>query len=360
MNKRPRGIATGCLIAILFVCACRKHATDPSVAYDWAFSTPEAQGLNPQRLSDAFNQAGQLGFVHSLLIVRNGFLVAERYFNGYDANDAHNVRSVSKSFISALVGIALREGFLHNLDQKILDFFPEYVTPGMDPRKYDITIQHLLTMTAGFDHEHNLFFQIYNSANWIQTTLQLPLLYDPGERFLYNTFETHLLSGILTKATGMSTLEFAQTHLFEPLGIAVNRWEQDSQGVYFGGTDMFFAPRDMARFGYLYLQDGLLDGEQIVPSDWVGDAVQYAAGGDWTWGEGTNLGYGYLWWIGTLGGYHVYFALGHGGQYIMNIPALHMIIVTTSYSNIDWDTADEQERSVLQFMADFILPAVQD
>ncbi|MFQ6116616.1 MAG: serine hydrolase domain-containing protein, partial [bacterium] len=333
---------------------------ETSESYNWEVSTPEEQGLDSQILADAFEEAGQRPFVRSILIVKNGYLVAEQYYRGFDRDDAHNVKSVSKSFLSALVGIALREQYLDSLGQKMLDFFPEYVTPDLDPRKYNITIRHLLMMRAGIDHERNNYSQIYSSDNWIKTTIELPLLFDPGEQFYYNTFQTHLLSAILTKATGMSTLDFANRYLLEPSHISVKDWEQGPQGYYFGGNNMFFTPRDMARFGYLYLKGGVLDGEQIVPADWVVASVtDYTGNQDWTWGELRNINYGYLWWLGEMNDYSMQLAIGYGGQFIILIPALNMIIVTTCNSNTDWDTADAQEQSVLELAANHILPAIK-
>ena len=332
---------------------------DSYLPHEWKTSSPEAQGLNSRILNQAFREARQRGFINCILVVRNGYLVAEQYFNGYDKKDAHRVMSVSKSFLSALIGIAFRENLLDSLEQKMLDFFPEYVTPNLDQRKRDISIRHLLTMKAGIDHEQNNYFEIYTSANWIETTIELPLLSDPGERFRYNTFQTHLLSGILTKASAMSTLAFANTNLMEPLGITVQAWERDPQGIYFGGNGMEFTARDMAWFGWLYLNNGCLDGEQIVPAEWVEASLTNHTG--WqnlTWGELHDYNYGYLWWLGKIKEYEIFLALGHGGQTIINFPALNLVVVTTAQSYVDWDTADAQERSVLDVVANFILPSV--
>jgi CubicO group peptidase (beta-lactamase class C family) len=351
------------LIGFLLLLTCQKNPTEPGKdsAYDWEISTPEEQGMDSEILSAAFLEAKNRAFIDGIVIIKNGYLVAEKYFNGYTKNSAHNVMSVSKSFLSALAGIAFREGYLDSLNQKMINFFPEYIYPDMDSRKYNITIRHLLMMRAGIDHEENNYFQIYNSANWIKTTIELPLLFDPGTKFYYNTFQTHLLSAIITKASNMSTLEFANKFLIKPLGISVHQWEQDPQGYYFGGNSMFFTPRNMARLGYLYLHGGNIEGNQIVPAQWVQESLTNFTGfTDNAWGDLKNYNYGYLWWLGELKGYKVFFALGHGGQYIMNFPALDMIIVTTSESRVDWDSADEQERSVLNVMADYILPALKN
>ena len=330
-------------------------------SYAWQTSSPAVEGLDPQALKAGLTAAGQLPFVNSVLVVRHGRLVAERYYNGHGRNDAHNVRSVSKSFVSALVGIAFRERLLLSLEQQALDFFPEQVSREIDPQKRLITLRHLLRMQAGFDHDHNTFGPLRASADWVAATFALPLLFAPGERFSYNTFETHLLSAILTRATGTSTLVFAESYLLEPLDIALHDWTQDPQGVYFGGTDMFFTPRDLARFGQLYLDRGRLDGEQIVPADWVDASLTGSVHReDWSWGAVRNLDYGYLWWLGEISGQTLFFALGHGGQFVLCFPELDMVAVTASASEVDWDRADQQERAVLEWVRQHLLPAVID
>ena len=351
------------LITLLVLPNCHKNPTESGTdsAYNWELSKPDAQGMDSEILNAALVEAKNRTFIDGLVIIKNGYLIAEEYYNGYSKNSAHNVMSVSKSFLSALAGIALREGYLDSLNQKMIDFFPEYIYPAMDSRKNDITVRNLLMMRAGIDHEQNNYFQIYNSANWIKTTLELPLLSDPGIKFRYNTFQTHLLSAIITKASNMSTLEFANKFLIKSLGISIHQWEQDPQGYYFGGNSMFFTPRDMARLGYLYLHGGIIDGNQIVPAQWAVESITNFTGfTDLTWGDLKNYNYGYLWWLGELKGYRVFFALGHGGQFIMNFPELDMIIVATSESKVDWDTADEHERSVMNVIANYILPALKD
>ncbi|MBN1272051.1 MAG: serine hydrolase [Candidatus Aminicenantes bacterium] len=297
------------------------------VSYNWPQSPPEAQGFNSEIFEKASRHAEKLGFVNSLLVVRNGYLIHEEYFNGIDKDTPQKIASVSKSFIGALVGIALREGLM-TLDQKMIDFYPDYVTPNMDPRKNDITIRHLLQMLGGFWDVDTMY-----SSNRIKYAIEyIPLYSDPGTAFHYSTIGVHLLSGIITRSSGMSTLDFAQMFLFDPLEISVAAWSQDPAGIYTGGFGMEFTPRNMARFGYLYLQEGEIKGIRIIsenyhqesriPSDLSEnelagcDAVQ-------------ESGYGYLWWIAKMGDTWTYLARGSGGQYIIVIPELKMVIVLT-------------------------------
>ena len=346
-------------IFFIFV-SCSDEPTNPEISsYNWPTSTPENQGMNSQFIQQAFQQGENYGYVDCILVIRNGYLVAEKYFNGFSKNKPHNVMSVSKSFLSAITGIALRDGYLNGINEKMLDFFPEYIYPNIDTRKYNITIRNLLMMRMGIDHDHNLYNQISNSSNWIKTTIELPLIYDPGTRFCYNTFQTHLLSAIITKASGMSTMDFAKKYLLEGMNINCAEWWKDPQGYYFGGNSMHFTPRDMARLGYLYMNNGQLNGEQIVPADWVEESLtNYTNFNNSTWGDLDKVNYGYLWWLGEIKGYEVFLAIGHGGQFVINFPNLNMIVVTTADWQLDWEIADQHERSVLSIVADFIVPAI--
>lgn len=343
--------------------ACEKDQSPlvPSRDTFWQISSPEAQGLNYSFLKQAAQEAEQSGFVNSLLVIKNDYLVFEQYFNGMNARSAQNVMSVSKSFLSAMVGIAIQKGLLRGVDQKIEPFFPEYSNLFAHTEKHDITIGHLLTMHAGFDKDTNVFFDIYYSDNWVKTTLEQSLIYNPGEQFSYNTFATHLLSVILTKASGKTSLQFAEDYLSRPLNIHLRNWEKDPQEYYFGGTNMYFTARDLAKFGLLYLKNGFLENQQIVPADWVNRSlVDYSGFHNLTWGVLEQVGYGYLWWLGRIKGHRTFLALGHGGQYILCLPELKLIIVTTSNGNVDWDTADEQERWILEMVGRNILNMVEE
>lgn len=348
------------LFTLFFFLSCSEGTTGPGASsFNWPTSTPEEQGMNSQLLAEALVQGDNRRFVDCILVIRNGYIVAEEYYNGFGKEIAHNVKSVSKSFLSAMTGIALRDGHLENLNLRMLDFFPEYVYPSIDPRKHDITVRHLLMMRAGIDNDDNLYHQIYYSSNWIKTTIELPLLYDPGTTFSYNTFQTHLLSAILTKAIGMNTLDFANINLLEKTNIECASWDQGPQGYYFGGNNMYFTPRNMARLGDLYMHNGNLNGEQVVPAKWVNESLtNYTNWGGAVWGDLENVNYGYLWWLGEIRSHEVYLAIGHGGQFVICFPDLNMIVVATSDNHVDGNTADQQERAVVSIVSDYIVPAV--
>ena len=347
------------IIGLLVVVTCstgvlfKDNITKP---YPWPVSAPEYQGLNPDVLRGAFESIGKMDRVYSLLIVRNGYLVVEWYHQDHPENRMDPVYSATKSVTSALVGIALEKGYIDSTDQKLQDYFQDELESCTDPRKRDITIRHLLTMQAGFGEILTMPVYKKDWNNLLKIIIESLHQYDPGEDFCYSSHSVHLLSGIITRATGMSTLAFAQKHLFRPLGIQKVKWLTDGNGIYYGGSCLYLSPRDMARFGYLYLNNGRIDGKQILSSEWIETSVRNYRDFTEPWHEMEDVGYGYLWWTGRFGRYPVYFASGYGGQFILNVPDLDMVIVTTANSDteIEW----EQMESLLSVVSDHILPAV--
>jgi len=364
MRLKKNQLITFLFVLVLSFFACSENPSNVGEfnPYKWQISPANKQGLDSNLLMKAVEKAEDLKFVNSLLIVKNGYLVLEKYYNDYNLYDAHNVQSVAKSFLSALTAIALRENYLETVNQKVINFFPEYDIEQIDARKKYITIQDLLTMKAGYeyDFENYIMYDVFSSSNWIRAAIELPLVNFPGETYNYSTIGTHLLSVIISRATGIPNLKFAENYLFDPMKISVRQWNKDPQGNYIGGFGMYFTPRDMARFGLLYLNNGNLDGKQIVPQKWVKNSIEdYSLKSNWSWGSFEDIGYGYLWWLGRLAEYWVYLALGYGGQFIINIPSADMIVVTTSNWQFDHDTADKHERDIIKLIADFILPAAK-
>lgn len=271
-----------------------------------------------------YTKASRSNWLRSVLVVKNGNLIAEWYAAGFDKDRAVNVKSVSKSIISALVGIAIEKGYIKSVDQPIFEILPEFFPPD-SPVKRNITIRHLLTMSAGFEFVENVNNFVYLSDNWTKNILNLPLSTTPGSSFNYGTIQTHLLSAVLTKASGMDTLRFAQTHLLNHMHISINRWDKAPEGTFFGGSEMYLTPRDMAVFGQLYLQSGRFREQQLVPKEWVKQSLEPSF--HEVWGGDS---YGYSWWIKQITGCNAYYALGYGGQTIMIIPDKEMVIVFTA------------------------------
>ncbi len=352
------------LLSTLLIAGCTRNPLGPVPReFVWNFSTPEAQGMDARHLQMGFTQAQAKGYIDALLVVRNGAIVAEAYYNGCTSSTPHHVASVSKSFLSALTGIALDRGILCDLDEPVLRYFPEYVTPEIDPRKHSITLRHLLTMRMGIPGEaengYGVYWGIYSSANWIKTTIEYPLVFAPGERMRYNTFQTHLLSAMLTKAGRKTTFELFREYLTGPMGITIDTWEQDPQGYFFGGNSMYFTPREMAVLGLLYLGGGRLLDSQIVPQEWVelslSPSTQNSSN---AWGELKNYNYAYLWWLGEIFHHALFLAYGYGGQFIACFPELNLIVVSTATYEVDPDTSTLQEWALFDIMAKYILPSI--
>ena len=295
---------------------------------DWQLVPADQVGLDADRLEQAVDDIGELDGVHGVLIARRGRLVAERYFRGAAGRRPHNLKSASKSVLSALAGLAVEEGVL-NLDQPIADLLPETADLD-DPRKQAITVRHLLTMTSGLE---STSFGNYGSwvasRNWVRAALARPLEAEPGTRFSYSTGGTHLLSATLARVAGTSTHDFAREHLFGPLGIRHSAWARDRQGIHVGGNNLSLLPRDMLKFGQLYLNRGRWSGRQILPWQWVDESTRPGLAGPR--GRGRIYGgYGYLWWLRPPTERGAYIASGYGGQYIYVAPAEDLVVVVIS------------------------------
>lgn len=294
-----------------------------------------AQSFDAARFEPAVAQGERMPRLHSLLVSRHGELILERYFHGTRAASFANVKSASKSVISALVGIAIERKLLPGLEAPIVNYFPELTAAGADARKRKITIEDLLTMRSGLTDTNQAYGAWVRSSNWVHYLLAHSLQYPPGAQMDYNTGNTHLLSAILTKVTGSDTWSFAQKALASPLGIAIPKWPQDPQGIYFGGNDMLLTPRQMIKFGELYLHHGREAGKQIVPASWVEASFTPR-----TQSLRSGKLYGYGWWLEELAGQQTAFAWGFGGQYIFVIPSLDAVVVTTASENPSADRRD--------------------
>jgi uncharacterized protein (TIGR03437 family) len=323
--------------------------------YGWATSTPEEQGMDSSRLLQAAAEIDRNGpSRYSLVVVRNGRLVFERYFHGSGPADSNNIKSISKSILSVLMGIAIDEGLVSGTDQKVAEFLPEYFRPFDDSQKLNITLEHLLTMRAGFRWEENssISDECFRSQNWHKWVIESPLVDAPGTQFNYSTGLTHLGSGILTRRSGISTRAFAESRLFNPLGMVCYRWSQDPQGYFFGGSEVWITPRDLAKFGLLVLRKGMWDGRRIVSEDWLRASTRLRVR------TRSELGdYAWWWWKYTIDGYPVTLASGYGGQNIFLVPELDLVVVTTARSNPS-DNAYATYSQPYEVLGRYIIPAV--
>lgn len=334
---------------------------------DWRGADPESVGMRAEVLS-ALDREIMARFpdINAFLVVRRGYLVFERYYGGFGQDDPHLVASVTKSFVSALIGIAIDQGHIEGIHQGVLGFFPELAAGAQDRLKQQITIKHLLTMTAGFQwrtgarHHELLIDRLRRSNNWVGFILDLPVQERSFGTFQYNSGASHLLSAIITRSTGRCAQDLAAEHLFAPLGIDLpatdvphtfsqadvfnnkaGGWPKDPQGNNIGGWGLFLKPRDMARFGYLYINGGQWDGQQIVSKQWVADSVLPH-----------TPGYGYQWWVRDVNGVRAFSAIGQGGQHIFCVPDQDLVVVVASRMGSRW-----RERWPL--LEEFVIPAVE-
>ena len=314
-----------CVLAIFFILS----ALNTDIL---GLTDAQAKDLNQPTFEfrDALEKAQIMTRLHSLLVSWDGQPVLEQYFNGTTQRQLANVKSVSKSWISALVGIAIEQGYIESVQQPISDYFAEVLSEDDNALKRRITIEDLLTMQSGLETTSNRNYGAWvQNKNWVDYALSQPLELHPGTTMEYSTGNTHLLSAILTLATDTTTLEFARQTLTKSLGFRLAPWPQDPQGIYFGGNDMEMTPRQMMKFGELYRNNGWVDDRQVIPPDWVNKSLQ--AHTESTRENGRFYGYG--WWIRKMGGFTTPYAWGYGGQFILLVPALDLTIVTTSSSN---------------------------
>jgi len=288
----------------------------PCAADDWAAALAD-------RLSNVDG-------VETVLVSRQGEVLAER-----GAPDVPtNVKSASKSLLSALVGIAVEEEIFSSLDQPVAELLPAAFAEAGSREKRRITVRHLLTMTAGLESTSGLAYGRWvASDSWVEAALGRPLLDRPGTKFRYSTGNTHLLSAALTEASGRSTLELARTHLLGPAGIAVADWQRGPEGYYFGGNNLSMTPRDLLRLGWLYLRAGRAGDRQVVPRAWVEASTRvHSAGWPDRYGQ-----YGFGWWIRPR---HAFMAVGFGGQFLYADPrtgAAVVVISTSGGKRPEWD-----------------------
>ncbi|TFF84153.1 class C beta-lactamase-related serine hydrolase [Candidatus Heimdallarchaeota archaeon] len=310
---------------------------------EWQESSPEEQGMSSEKLAEVDKTITEGGYpINSYLIIKNGYIIDEHYYYGYNDSTIHQLFSVTKSFLSALYGIAIEKGYV-SLDQKMINFFPDRNISNFDERKEEITIEDLLTMTSGLKWSESTTDSLwFASDDQIQFVLDRPMEHEPGEVFNYNSGSSHILSAILQNVTGKTTLQFVEDYLFNDLGIIDYSWAKDPSGVYYGSHGLSLTPRDMAKFGFLYLNNGTWDTEIILQKEWVQESTMKKINVS----QKTN--YGYLWWLNP--NLQSYQASGFLGQRIFVFPKYDLIVVYT---------ATTFSPSILEdLIEDYILPAI--
>ncbi|MFU1796076.1 serine hydrolase domain-containing protein [Paenibacillus azoreducens] len=331
---------------------------------EWRDADPKSLGMDPEKLSELEPVIkSEYNNINGIVIVRDGFIAYEKYFNGCGPDDAHHVASVTKSIMSALIGIAVDTGYIKNVDQKVLDFFPEYVPDAADRQKQEITIRHLLTMTAPYpfaDWQEPLD-KLCMQPDWVKYTLDMLGHKGTIGDFKYSTAGAHLLSAIITRSTGKSAREFANERLFKPIGMKeipdfemksfgfddlfgknVKGWVKDPNHNSTGGWGLTLSPRDMGRFGFLYMNRGIWDNHQVISETWIDESTTM-----------TPNNYGYLWWLREEDGIFAYVALGDGGNVICCIPNKDLVIAIASEFIMN-----PKDRWTL--IKEYIFPAIMD
>jgi CubicO group peptidase (beta-lactamase class C family) len=281
-------------------------------------------------LAAILDRAEQLEPLETLIIAHRGAIIAERSYRGHATSAPTSIMSASKSVISALVGIAIEKGVLDGPDQPIAPLLADDLPANPDPRLRAITIGNLLSMQAGLGSTSGAQYGAWvSSRNWVRTALAQPFAEEPGGRMVYSTGSSHLLSAILTRQTGRSTLELARDWLGPLEGFAIAAWQRDPQGIYVGGNLMAMSPRSLLAFGELYRRNGLTpDGRQLIPADWI-----EASWAPRTASRYTGDGYGYGWFLRDIAGEVVRYSWGYGGQMLYIVPRLELTAVMTSSVN---------------------------
>jgi CubicO group peptidase (beta-lactamase class C family) len=328
----------------------------------WRTADPTDHALDAARLDAAFDYLrATVPHMNSLLIARGGYLVYERYRDTRAADTPRNVMSVTKSVLSALIGIAIQTGDLASADEPIGHILPETFVTVEDKRKRAITIRDLLTMRSGLEWEEYGpdVMRMTTSPDWMRHVLALPLVREPGTRFNYSTGDTQVLAAALQKLTAMTALDYADLYLFGPLGITARAWPADPQGINIGGAELRLTPRDMLKFGYLHLNQGRWDGNQLIPADWIAACATYHTLFEPSSPEDCEvLGYGQLWWLRPQGDHESLIAVGFGGQFVYVIPGLDIVVVMTG--DLDGMPAHFRDNRMLcrfNLVEDFIVPA---
>ena len=322
----------------------------PWLTEGWPTSTPEEQGIDSVQLATMLASIQEQDYgIDAVLVVRRGVLVLDAYRYPARPDSRHVIYSCTKSVVSALVGIALAQGYIESVDQPVLSFFPDREAAQPDARKEAMTLEDLLTMSTGLECEDSYLYgwqgirEMEGSDDWVRFMLDLPMVEEPGARFEYCNGASFLLSAIIQETTGQSALVFAEENLFGPLGFEDVMWQSNPQGISIGWSDLHLRPHDMAKIGYLYLNEGRWEDRQLVPAAWVEASTSKHIAAT------LQDGYGYQWWIDDDG---YYMALGYAGQFIFVVPELDLVTVFAS------DLPERDFYAPQHLLESYVIPAV--
>lgn len=304
-------------------------------------------------LAPVLEDAARLENLRAVAVWRGGQEIAARGYGGFTPDSPTNIKSASKSIISALAGIAIDRGDLEGPGQPIAPILQDQLPDDPDPRLATVTLGNLLSMQAGLERQSGANYGAWvSSRNWVRAALAAPFTQDPGGRMQYSTASTHLVSAILTRVTGRSTLELARDWLDAVPGFAITGWERDPQGIYLGGNQMAMSTRSLLAFGALYADGGRAGGQQVVPQAWIEQSWQTRTASIFT-----GQGYGYGWFIGQASERPVRYGWGYGGQMIYVFPATgrQPAVAIAMTSDPDQPSARTGYRNDLHMLADRII-----
>lgn len=330
----------------------------PVATNDWQVSTATAEGLNSTLLDQAYQAGRNENGLYAVLVAKRGLLVGEAYYSDKKASDLLHLRSVTKTLVSTLIGIAIAERKIQSIDQPISDFLRADYGSLLN-NKGDITIRHLLTMSSGISWDESQlsgYTDWESSADPTRYVLERNLLHTPGLQYNYNSGTSHLLSVILTKATGVSTESYARAKLFTPLGISRWNWPALRDGFTNGAAGLQLTARDLTKLAVLWQQQGRWQQQQLIPASYMLTAAESQRNLRANVG-GLNLtGYGFLWWLGADNGRALQLAWGYGGQFALTLPAQEVTVLVLG-NNVPSNLRD-QERRLMELVVQKILPAI--
>ena len=309
-------------------------------------------------------------YIRGILVATDGRVISEAYFHGAVADRPQNMKSLTKSVTSALIGVAIKEGFIESVDQRVDSILPEYFEDIDLPENYYgdfltdrgrvqeyrelLTVRHLLTMTSGIHSFQKSFMYGFGHVDDIVATyLRLPFSFRPGEQFQYSTAGAHVLSRIIERTSGLATREFAQRYLFDPLDIEIADWKVGPQGHALGGTGLYLTARDLTKLGQLYLDNGFIDERQVLPDGWAAESLAEQA----QVFPPAYISYGYLWWrkAGDPATEDYFFASGTGGQFIFLLPEHDLMVVVTSDPDVSAAEFNSRAEAVQGFAEQYLL-----
>ena len=325
------------LSTLLILAACNKNDDEDPLPLDtyWQTATPESQGLQTDSINKALDLAATYDNFFALLVIKNNRLIAERYYNGKNANSLLHLRSITKNFTATMAGKAIEDGHLNDLSDPLADYLPTLATG----QKADIQVRHLLNMTAGLQWDENA--EVYdlvqnNIDNPVAALLNRDLVSTPGETFNYNSVLSHITATIIEQESQQPLENYTNTTLLQPLGISDYAWERESAGSVWGGFGLQLTARDLAKFGQLYLNGGTWQGTRLIPETWVQASQERQTD------ISETTGYSLHWWVSDQGTRLLYYGLGYGGQYLLLIPEQNMIILAMQEHIVSGEQASAQ------------------